>query len=95
MSLSHTLVALTTLMNELWGWVDADWAGDTDTRRSHTGYILVLNGGPISWKSRRPETVSLSTFEAEFVAASQAGQEALYLRETLKDFGYQQQQATL
>jgi len=38
--------------------------------------------------------VSLSTFEAEFVAASQAGQEALYLRETLKDFGYQQQQAT-
>jgi len=36
----------------------------------------------------------LSTSEAEFVAASQAGQEALYLRETLKDFGYQQQNAT-
>ena len=53
-----------------------------------------MNGGPISWKSRRQDNVSLSTFEAEFVAASQAGQEALYLRETLKDFGYQQQQAT-
>jgi len=38
--------------NDLWGWVDADWAGDTDTRRSHTGYILMMNGGPISWKSR-------------------------------------------
>jgi len=35
--------------NVLWGWLDADWAGDTDTRRSHTGYILMMNGGPISW----------------------------------------------
>ena len=44
--------------------------------------------------SRLQDNVSLSTSEAEFVAASQVGQEALYLRETLKDFGYQQQQAT-
>jgi len=45
------------------GWVDADWAGDIDTRRSHTGtgYILILNGGSISWKSLRPNNVSLST----------------------------------
>jgi len=35
--------------NVLWGWVDANWAGDTDTRRSHTGYILMMNGDPISW----------------------------------------------
>ena len=40
-------------VNELWGQVDADWAGDTDTRRSHAGYILMMNGGPIPWKSRR------------------------------------------
>jgi len=68
--------------NVLWGWVDADWAGDTDTRRSHTGYVLMMNGGPITWKSQRQDNVSLSTCEAEFVAASQAGQEAIYLRET-------------
>ena len=73
--------------------MDADWAGDTDTRRSHTGYILMMNG-PISWKSRRQLIVSLSTSEAEFVAASQAGQVALYLREILKDFGSQQNTAT-
>ena len=71
----------------------------------HRNYCLqVLNGktglehltslAEITWKSRRQDNVSLSTSEAEFVAASQAGQEALYLRETLKDFGYQQQQAT-
>ena len=60
----------------------------------HTGYIFMMNGGPISWKSRRPIIVSLSTSEAEFVAASQAGQVALYLREILKDFGSQQNTAT-
>jgi len=47
--------------NVLWGWVDADWADDTDTHRSHTGYILMMNGGPISWKSQRQDNVSLST----------------------------------
>jgi len=36
-----------------------------------------MNGGPISWKSRRRDNVSLSTSEAEFVAASLAGQEDL------------------
>jgi hypothetical protein len=38
--------------DQLWGWVDADWEGDIETRRYHTGYVLMLNGGPISWKSR-------------------------------------------
>jgi len=42
----------------------------------------MMNGGPIFWKSRRQDNVSLSTSEAEFVAAGQAGQEAIYLSET-------------
>jgi len=54
----------------------------------------MMNGGPISWRSRRQPNGSLSTSEAEFVTASQAWQKALYLRETLKDFGYQQNTAT-
>jgi len=55
----------------------------------------MMNGGPISWKSRRQDNVSLSTSEAEFVAASLTGQEAIYLRETLTDFGFSQTKATL
>jgi len=82
------------LVNALWGCVDADWAADTDTRRSHTGYILMMNSGPISWKSRRQDNVSLPTSEAEFVAASQAAQGVVYLRETPRDFGYLQSTAT-
>jgi hypothetical protein len=50
----------------------------------------MMTGGAISWKSRRQDCVSLSTSEAEYVAASQCGQEALYLREILRDFGFAQ-----
>ena len=53
-----------------------------------------MNGGFISWKSQRQDNVSLPTSEAEFVAASQTGQEAIYLREMLTDFGYSQTKAT-
>jgi len=53
----------------------------------------MMNDGPISWKSRRQDNMSLSTFEAEFVAVSQAGQESIYLRKTLTDFDFFQTQA--
>jgi len=65
------------------------------TSNDLTRDILMMNGGPISWKSRRQDNVSLSTFEAGFFAASQAGQEAIYPRETLTDFGYSQTKTTL
>ena len=48
----------------------------------------MLTGGAVSWKSRRQDCVSLSTSEAEYVAASQCGQEVVYLREILRDFSF-------
>jgi hypothetical protein len=76
--------------NRLWGWVDADFAADLDTRRSHTGYIIMMNGGPISWKSVKQKSVSLSTAESEWYAASEAGKELLYLRIIMREFGFPQ-----
>jgi hypothetical protein len=73
--------------NKLGGWVDSDFASDIDSRKSMTGYLMSLNGGPISWKSSRQGGVTLSSSEAEFVAASQAGQEVVYLRDLLRGFG--------
>jgi len=63
--------------NELWGWVDADWAGDTETHRSHTGCILIMNGRPISLKIHCHDNVSLSTSETKLklVTPSQVRQE--------------------
>ena len=56
--------------------------------------LMSLNGGPISWKSSRQGGVTLSSSEAEFVDASQAGQEVVYLRALLRGFGYPQRGAT-
>ena len=66
-------------------YVDADYAADPDSRRSITGYIFMLAGGPISWQSRQQVSVALSTMEAEYMAACAATQEAIWLRLLLKD----------
>jgi len=58
--------------NKLIGWVDSDFGSDPDTRKSMTGYLMSLNGGAISWRSFRQGGITLSSSEAEFVAASQA-----------------------
>ncbi|CAI7883863.1 unnamed protein product [Closterium sp. NIES-53] len=68
------------------GYVDADHAGDTSDRRSRTGYIFRLEPiGPISWNSSKQELVSLSSAEAEFIAACPATRKGLYLQELLDE----------
>ncbi|CAI7835418.1 unnamed protein product [Closterium sp. NIES-53] len=68
------------------GYVDADHAGDTSDRRSRTGYIFRLEPiGLISWNSSKQELVSLSSAEAEFIAACAATREGLYLQELLDE----------
>jgi hypothetical protein len=81
-------------LNIMEAWVDSDYAADPDTRRSVTGYIITLNDGPIAWKSKRQACVTLSSAEAEFVAASICGVEVLYIRSILRGFGYRQDKPT-
>lgn len=50
---------------------DADLAGDINTSRSTTGYVVMLNNGAIAWKSQRQATVALSTMEAEYMALTE------------------------
>ena len=69
------------------GYSDADYASDSDTRRSATGFVFILNGGAISWNSRLQPTVAVSTTEAEYMASAQAVREALWLKRLLGDFG--------
>jgi hypothetical protein len=59
-----------------------------------TGYLFSLIGGAVSWRSSRQGGVTLSIAEAEFVAVSQAGQEAVYLRALLRGFNFRQACAT-
>ena len=74
------------LSGPLEGFVDSDHAADKDSRRSCTGYIFFSRGGPISWRSRLQNSTALSTTEAEFMAASDAGCENIWLRRLLGEF---------
>lgn len=69
---------------ELIGYTDADFAGDVTTRKSTSGYIIFYNGGPISWSSRKQSMVTLSTTEAEFIAATECCKELIYLKRILE-----------
>ena len=64
-------------MSDIKCYVDASYAGDEDTRRSTTGYMFKICGGPVSWQSRMQTSVALSSMESEYMAASAAAQEAL------------------
>lgn len=78
----------------LWGWVDADFAADIDSRRLHTGDVLMLNGRAVSWKSTNQTSVSLSTAEVEWYTTSEAGKEVVHVCMILSDYGFEQKAAT-
>ena len=61
------------------GYTDADYAGDMDKRRSTSGYVFIFTGGAVSWRSRLQNCTSMSTTEAEYIAASEACKEAIWL----------------
>ncbi len=58
---------------------DADYAGDTMTRRSTSGFICMFMDGPVSWSSQKQRSVALSTTESEHIAASEAAKEVIWL----------------
>jgi hypothetical protein len=70
------------------GYVDADYAGCIDTRRSTTGYVFTFGSGSISWASKLQSVVSLSTYEAEYTAIVHAAKEAIWLTYLLEDIGF-------
>lgn len=69
-------------LEDLTGYTDSDWAGDS-TRRSTSGYLFNLGSGAISWSSKRQATVALSTCEAEYIGQTQATKEAIWLKNLL------------
>jgi hypothetical protein len=68
-----------------YGYSDSDWGTDIETRKSTTGYVYLMSGGAVSWKSKLQPTVALSSADAEYMALSASTQEALYLRMLCSD----------
>ena len=63
--------------DEFVGYVDSDYAGDLDKRRSLKGYVFTIGGCAVSWKVSLQVTAALSTIEAEYMAISEACKEAI------------------
>ncbi|KAJ8640321.1 hypothetical protein MRB53_017015 [Persea americana] len=72
------------------GYVDSDFAGDLDRRRSLTGYVFTFVSGAISWKAALQSKDVLSTTEAEYMAATEAVKEAIWLAGLVGDLGLEQ-----
>ncbi|RVW76034.1 Retrovirus-related Pol polyprotein from transposon TNT 1-94 [Vitis vinifera] len=65
---------------EIVGYSDSDFAGCLDSRRSTSGYIFMLAGGAVSWKSVKQTLVASSTMEAEFIACYEASNHGIWLQ---------------
>ena len=73
------------------GYADADFAADYLDRKSRTGYIIFLNDCPIIWKSRKQRSVAISTMESEYMSASDATQDLIWVTQVLNELDLEEQ----
>ena len=76
-------------------YVDADHAGNLDNRRSRTGYVTMLHGSAVSWKTRLQDRTSMSSTEAEYYAASEGFAEARWFRMFMAEIEVRQLKPTV
>ncbi|XP_062014728.1 secreted RxLR effector protein 161-like [Rosa rugosa] len=79
---------------KLVGFADSDYAGDIDDRKSTSGYVFMLGTGAVSWSSKKQPVVTLSTTEAEFIAAAYCACQGVWLRRILEKIGHAQSKCT-
>ncbi|WVZ96895.1 hypothetical protein U9M48_042475 [Paspalum notatum var. saurae] len=69
------------------GYTNAGFQTDKDDSRSQAGFVFCLNGEAVSWKSSKQDTVADSTTEAEYIAASEAAKEVVWIRKFVSELG--------
>lgn len=72
---------------ELWGYSDASYGSNTETKRGRSRVVLMSGGAASNWGSKLQEVVALSNTEAEYMALTHAAQEALYLQQLQMELG--------
>uniref|UniRef100_A0A0A9X817 Retrovirus-related Pol polyprotein from transposon TNT 1-94 n=1 Tax=Lygus hesperus TaxID=30085 RepID=A0A0A9X817_LYGHE len=70
---------------KLVAYCDADFAGDVDSRKSTTGFVIFYSNGPVSWTSRKQPIVATSSTESEYISAAECARTLIYLRNFLEE----------
>ena len=86
-TISHGIWYSFDTNSNLVGFSDADWAGCTDDRKSTSGGCFYLGNNLVSWHSKKQNSISLSTAEAEYIAAGSGCTQLLWMKQMLKDYG--------
>jgi hypothetical protein len=81
--------------NRILCYSDSDHGGDKSKRKSRTGYLAMLNNGPISWYSKMQLNIAISSTEAEYYALSATTQEVIWLRQFMYGIHLPQSEATI
>ena len=76
-------------------YIDSDYAGDLDERKSTSDYVFLLSSRVVSWSSKKQPIVSLSSTEAEFIAAASCACQAVYFKRVLEKLGQNQDKSTI
>ncbi|KAL5861181.1 hypothetical protein ACOSQ4_002477 [Xanthoceras sorbifolium] len=79
---------------KLVGYSDSDWGGDIDDRKSTSGFVFFMGNTAFTWMSKKQPIVTLSTCEAEYVAATSSVCHVIWLRNLLKELGLPQEEPT-
>ena len=66
---------------------DASFAGDESGRKSRTGWVILINGAPVAWKSALQPVIAHSTAESEYIAMSDGAREAIYIKRLIEAMG--------
>ena len=69
------------------GFSDSDWASNADDRKSTTGGCFYVGANLVAWMSKKQDSVSLSTTEAEYIAAESCCSQLLWMKKVLTDYG--------
>jgi len=81
--------------NVLISYSDSDWAGCPDSRKSVSGYCVMLNGGPVQWKAQAQTIIAMSSTEAECIAAATVCNELVWMKRIMHFLGYIQNSTKL
>jgi hypothetical protein len=79
----------------LQGYADSYMEGDKDSRRIPIGYVFTVGGTRVSWISKLQKVVSLSTIEVEYVVATEASKETIWLRRFMEELGKKKENVSL